>query len=258
MDLNIANKEFIVLGSTSGFGLSITETLLKEGAKVIVNARTENKLHGLFDRNKGKVTGILGDITQEETQAKLLDAIKDKTIDGLVMNASGPPTGNFEDIDMEQWDEAYSLLIRWKVMLIKSILPKFIEQGYGRIVFIESMSVKQPIDNLLLSNVYRMSIVGLSKSLSQEYSDKGITFNVLAPGMHETPALKRVITKKSETQNISYGEAKKSMMDAIPVKRLGNPYELASIASWLLSPISGFVTGQVIGLEGGAIRYSLG
>ena len=103
-----------------------------------------------------------------------------------------------------------------------------------------------------------MAVVGLSKSLSQEYASEGITFNVLAPGLHDTPASERVIKKRAGLANLDYIKMKEIMAEEIPVKHLGNPDELASLAAWLLSPLSGYVTGQTIGVDGGQTKYSLG
>jgi 3-oxoacyl-[acyl-carrier protein] reductase len=130
-------------------------------------------------------------------------------------------------------------------------------QGYGRILFSESASVKQPVENLVLSNSLRLVIAGFSKTVSQEYAGFGITSNLIAPGYHDTEAVKRLFIKKSEQENIPVEEAKKQSINTIPARKMGDPADFASLAAWLLSPLSGFVTGQVISLDGGNVKSTL-
>jgi 3-oxoacyl-[acyl-carrier protein] reductase len=159
---------------------------------------------------------------------------------------------------MNDWDTAYYSLFRWKVELTKMLLPKFREQGYGRILYLESSSVKQPIENLVLSTSLRLGIVGFAKTLSEETADIGVTVNILAPGFHDTQALNRLLAKKAESGNISEDEAKNKFIQKIKVGKLGNPDELASIAVWLLSEESGYITGQTISVDGGVIKGVFG
>ena len=155
---------------------------------------------------------------------------------------------------MEDWDEAYASLLKWKVELTKMLLPKFREQQYGRILFLESASVKQPIENLVLSTSMRLAVVGYAKTLSEEMAHNGITVNVLAPGYHDTKALKRLFEKKSRDENITLDEAREQMKRQTKVGFIGNPQKLASLAKWLLSEESEYITGQTISVDGGVIK----
>ncbi|MEA2105970.1 MAG: SDR family oxidoreductase [Bacteroidota bacterium] len=141
---------------------------------------------------------------------------------------------------------------------MQKMVPRLIDQHYGRIVFLESGSVKQPIENLVLSTSLRMSVVGMAKTLSQEIADKGVTVNVLAPGSHHTNAIERLIHKKTETEGIAYEEARAMFEKNTRVGFMGDPDDLASIAVWLLSPLSKFVTGQTISVAGGSITGVFG
>ncbi|NJK85940.1 MAG: SDR family NAD(P)-dependent oxidoreductase [Bacteroidales bacterium] len=134
-----------------------------------------------------------------------------KKVDGILVNAGGPPAKSFHETTLEDWDEAYKKLLRWKVELVKSFLPGMMAQQYGRFLFIESAAIKQPLENLVLSTSLRLSVAGFVKTLSQEIPLSGITFNILAPGYHYTPAVERLVRKKSENENISFEEARMKM-----------------------------------------------
>lgn len=258
MDLKIKDKLFIVCGATSGFGKSIAIALIREDANVIAIARGKDRLIGLEKKFPDRIEIIAGDITKTETILMINEKIGDRPIEGILLNAEGPPAKSFIETKIEDWDNAYDLLLRWKVVLIKSILPKFIKQNYGRILFTESSSVKQPIENLILSTSLRLAVVGFAKTLSQEIADKGITVNVMAPGFHETPAIERVFKKKSQINNITVEEARRQFEKEILVGKIGNPDDFASLAVWLLSPLSNYVTGQTFTVDGGSNRATLG
>ena len=150
MNLNLDNQLFIVGGATGGFGAAIAEKLVLEGANVIAVARTASKLAILKKKYKGQVETITGDITKSKTIDKILKKIADRHLSGVLINAGGPPANPAMDATLEEWDGAYKSVLRWKVDLTKRLMPKFIDQKYGRFVFIESVSVKQPIPNLVL------------------------------------------------------------------------------------------------------------
>jgi 3-oxoacyl-[acyl-carrier protein] reductase len=200
---------------------------------------------------------LIGDITQSKTISRLKELSKDKNITGILVNASGPPAKSFVETSINDWDEAYRQLVRWKIEITATFLPVFLKQGYGRFLYIESSAVKQPLENLVLSTSLRLSVVGFVKTLSQEIPDKGITFNILAPGYHYTPAAERLINKKAEDLKISRKEAKAFMENAIPMKRMGNVDHFASLAVWLLSPLADYVTGQVYTIDGGIVKSTL-
>lgn len=258
MDLKLKNETFVVTGSTSGFGKAIAEQLISEGAHVIINARGEEKLEDLHKKYPDSTQILAGDITTDAVIADLMRMLHGKKLHGIVVNAGGPPAKAFINTEITDWDNAYEKLLRWKVKLTQELLEKFVEQKYGRILFIESSSVKQPVENLILSNSLRMAVVGFVKTLSQEMALHGITCNILAPGYHDTPALDRLLNYKSNSQGITREEAKKSFEKETKVGFLGNPDDFASLAVWLLSPHSRFITGQTISVDGGSVRGSMG
>ncbi|HKK60692.1 MAG TPA: SDR family oxidoreductase [Salinivirga sp.] len=257
MDLQIAQQTFIVCGATSGFGHATAKALLKEGATVIGIARHTDKLKKLAEIHKQNFIPLTGDLTTQKTIDEVASEARKHDIDGILINSAGPPAKSFAETRIEDWDTAYQNLLRWKVDLTQKLIPHFTKKEYGRIVYIESASVKQPIENLVLSTSIRLAVVGMMKTLSQEISGQNITVNTIAPGSHETPAIERLIKKKSETDGISYDDARQKMINNIPAKKMGDPEKLGTLAAWLLSPLSEFVTGQVYALEGGNVKSTL-
>lgn len=257
MDLQIKNQSFLVCGATSGFGKGTAIALINEGATVIGVARNEERLKDMEAQYKDSFISLKGDIHESKTINEAIGMAEKYNISGVLINAGGPPAMSFDETKLENWDEAYRTLLRWKVELTQKLLPHFKNKNYGRFVYIESSSVKQPIENLVLSTSLRLSVVGLVKTLSQEISDKHINFNIIAPGSHATPAIERLIKKKSEAAGISYEQAKEEWIQSIPMKKMGNPDHLGALAAWLLSPLSEFITGQVYSLEGGSVKSTL-
>lgn len=258
MNLNIKNQSFLVCGAASGFGRAIAEELIHEGAKVFVTARRENELKKIADIAPDRVKIIVADLYNAEDQDNLLNNIDLHQLSGVVINAGGPPAKSFLETQLEDWDNAYESLLKWKVRLVKRILPALISNKYGRIVFIESKSVKQPVENLVLSNSLRLAVVGFVKTLSQEVAHHGITMNIMAPGYHDTPAMQRIFEKKAQIKNISLQEARKSIETEIATGKMGDAYDFAKMALLLLSPSSNFINGQTISVEGGLIKGIFG
>jgi 3-oxoacyl-[acyl-carrier protein] reductase len=258
MDLKINQQRFIVCGASSGFGEAIADQLLAEGAKVVLVARRGDVLEEKFNKYGDKAEIIEGDVTLPETLQAIENAAKKDAFHGIILNAGGPPVGTPLQTKIGDWDEAWQLVMRWKIELTQRLAPILVEKGYGRILFIESQSVKQPMPNLALSNVFRVGMVGFAKSLALEIASKGVTVNVLAPGSHDTPAIGRVLNHNSKTKGITIEDARKELEMKIPVGRFGKPEEIASFALWLLSPHSSYVTGQTISHDGGVISGIFG
>ncbi len=254
MDLQLSNQFFLVGGAGSGFGKAVAEALAAEGAHVLAVSRTEEKLEILKASHAEKIEIIAADLTKDRTHDLILDYFKDKILSGAFINAGGPPAGGFFDAGIDAWDEAWKNVVRWKIALTKKLLPLFQANQYGRLLYLESVSVKQAVPNLILSNALRPAIVGMVKTLAQEVAREGITLNILAPGYHSTAAMERLFAKKSEVEGISIQEAKTAFENEIPVGSMGKPEELASLALWLLSPLSRYVTGQIVDHAGGLVK----
>jgi 3-oxoacyl-[acyl-carrier protein] reductase len=258
MDLKLTDQRFIVCGASSGFGEAIARQLLIEGARVVLVARRGDQLREKFGHFPDQTEIIEGSFIYSETLDKIEKSSKKGDLHGILFNAGGPPTGTPLQTDMKDWDSSWQLVMRWKIDLSLRLAPLFKEKGYGRMLYIESQSVKQPLPSLTLSNAFRAGVVGFAKSLALEVAKSGVTVNILAPGSHETPAIERVIKNNSTIKGISYDKAKEEMEANIPVGRMGKAEELASLAAWLLSPHSSYVTGQTISHDGGVISGLFG
>lgn len=258
MNLDIEKQRFIVCGASSGFGLAVAKLLLSEGASVVAVARRGDLLKKEFHGSGQQIECIEGDLQNSATLDIIESLFEQDRVHGILFNAGGPPTGTPLQTEMNDWDNAWKLVMRWKIELALRVAPRFTDQGYGRLLFVESQTVKQPLPALVLSNAFRAGVAGFAKSLALEVASSGVTVNILAPGSHETPAIERVISKNSTLWNVSAEVAKKKMEQSIPVGRMGKAEEFASLACWLLSPLSGYVTGQTISHDGGVVAGLFG
>lgn len=257
MELQLKNRLFVVTGASSGFGKAIASALAEEKAVVIAVARGMEKLENL-KKEYPEIEIVPLDITLPESLKILVKSIGKRDLSGILVNAGGPPAKAFLETAMEDWDDAYHKILRWKVDLTQTLLPFFEKNNYGRYLFIESVSVKQPVPNLVLSTSLRLAVTGFVKTFSDEIAHKGITANIMAPGFHMTPALERVIRKNSEVHSLSFDEAKDRMLAGVPTGKMGSLRDFASLAVWLLSPLSSYITGQTISVEGGSVRGTMG
>ncbi len=257
MDLQLNKQLFVIGGATRGLGKAVAEQLIAEGALVILVGRTQQKLDALAAASS-RVETICGDITQENTIAKIIATIGDRKCVGAVINAGGPPAMPALDTQLQDWDNAYHKVVRWKIALTQALLPKMMENQYGRFLYIESVSVKQPVENLVLSNAMRLAMVGYVKTLSQEIGTSGVTLNILGPGYHATQRLNSLFDKNSTLKGVSSQEIKTNFEADTAVKQLGDPKDFATLAAWLLSPYSKYITGQTITIDSGLVKGVMG
>jgi len=258
MDLGIKNQLFVVGGATSGLGRGVAEALLTEGAKVIAIARSADKLTALADAHSGQVETLPLDLTQAGAVSQLINAVGERELAGIVVNAGGPPAMPAKDTSLQDWDDAYAGVFRWKIDLVNQTLPQMISRSYGRILFIESMSVKQPVENLVLSNSMRLAVVGYVKTLSNEIAKHGVTLNILAPGYHDTPRITSLLKKNASLKGVSEEEVRSGFEAQINVGFMGDPADFGALGAWLLSPQARYLTGQTISVDGGVIKGTMG
>ena len=251
MDLGIQNKVALVLASSKGLGKAVAIELAKEGAKVIICGTDSVALEATKAEIEaiasGRVASFVCDITEEAERKYLVEqSVKAfGTIEILITNTGGPATGAFEQFNLDDWKHLYNLLFLSAVDIIKQVLPGMKEKGYGRILALTSVAVKQPADNLISSNAVRTSLLGLVKSLSNEVAIHGITVNNLMPGYTNTNRLESLIEKNPKVNEVK---------DTIPMKRFGKPEEFAATAAFLVSERASYITGQSLAVDGGWIK----
>jgi 3-oxoacyl-[acyl-carrier protein] reductase len=251
MDLGLRNKTAFVAASSQGLGKSAALELAKEGANVIICGRNKESLdkakQEIEEKTKTQVLSVAGDLSissqREEIIKKTLASYE--AVDILVTNSGGPPAGKIEQFTQEDWDKAYHQLLTSVVGLINGFLPGMKERRWGRIISITSVAVKQPIDNLILSNSIRASVAGLIKTLANELAAYNITVNNVMPGYTETERLKELVERTP-----SFSSAKSE----IPMGRFGRPEEFAAAVAFLASERASFITGVSLPIDGGWMK----
>jgi 3-oxoacyl-[acyl-carrier protein] reductase len=248
MDLGLKNKVAFVAASSQGLGKSVALELAQEGAKIIICGRNKENLEKtkqeIENQTNKELLALAGDLSIPAERDSIIKSALQvyNTIDILVTNTGGPPTGKIEELKQEDWDQAYNNLLVSVISLVNGFLPGMKQQEWGRIISITSMSVKQPINNLILSNSVRASVVGLIKSLANELAMYNITVNNVMPGYTETARLKKLIEN-----NPSFAAAKSE----IPIGRFGTPEEFAAAVTFLASERASYITGVSLAVDGG-------
>ncbi len=258
MDLQLADKKIAVGGATSGLGRAVAERLIEEGATVIGIARRRTVLEEMVQTHGDKFIPLVADLSDSSAVRALGEQLTEQQLYGCLLNAGGPRTGATLDLSMEDWDEAYRMTLRWKIQLTAALAPGMIARRSGRLLFLESVSIKQPIDNLVLSNSFRAGVAGYVKTISRELGADGITANIISPGYHATSRITSVLEKAAELQHISLEEAKANFVGEVPTGSLGDPADFATLAAYLLSPLSAYITGQTLSVDGGLTRHLTG
>lgn len=258
MDLHLNNKLFVVLGASSGFGKSIADKLIAENANVIAVARRIELLKERAKDTNGRFEPMQADVTSPEFPDNLIKVINGRPLHGIVINAGGPPAATFMETSPAMWEDAFYKVLHWKVCLLQKIINLFIDARYGRIVLIESVSVKQPVSQLVLSNSLRAAVAGMARTLADEVAAYGVTINILAPGYHDTDAMKRLFVKRADLMQTDVETARAKFTSETGTGQLGNPDHFADLSVWLLSPSSEFVTGQVISVAGNLVKGIMG
>ena len=254
MELGLKNKVAFVAASSQGLGKAVAIELAKEGAKVIINGRNKENLETTRKEvekiSGGEVLALAGDLSSDDERELIIKKSLETYdhIDILITNAGGPPSGKFEDLKQEDWNKTYKSLLVSVVELINGFLPGMKQQQWGRIIAITSQAVKQPVNNLVLSNSVRASVAGLMKTLSNEFGIHNITVNNVMPGYTETDRLKKLLEKNS-----SFANAK----NEIPLGRFGTPEEFAAAVTFLASERAGYITGVSLAVDGGWIKCVL-
>lgn len=259
MDLKLKGKTALVLASSSGLGKAIANELAKEGANVMLTSRTKETLeqakNDIDVHATGKVAYTLSDLTDLNSIKKLVENTRNTfgKINILVNNSGGPRGGSFDQLSDEDWQQAFNLTLLSYVRTIHEVLPD-LKESHGRILNNASSSIKQPIDGLILSNAFRMGILGLSKSLSQELAQYGILVNTIGAGRIETDRLTELDHARAEREGSTKEEVRANIENTIPLGRYGEPEELAKMAAFLVSDANSYITGQQLLVDGGMTK----
>jgi 3-oxoacyl-[acyl-carrier protein] reductase len=259
MDLGLKGKVALVIAFSQGLGKAIAKELVNEGAKVIITSRDEEKLlktrEELSLKSTGEVTYIIADITKVDQITTLVEKTVEQygRIDILINNAGGPPAGSFDQLTDDEWQQSFELNLLSYVRIIREVLPHLRKQG-GKIINIASSSIKEPIPGLLLSNTFRLGIVGLTKTLAQEFASDKILINTVAPGRIATERVSHLDELNAQKQGISKEEVEAKMKAMIPLGRYGEPVEFAKFVTFLVSNANTYMTGNSYLVDGGMVK----
>lgn len=260
MDLGLKNKTAIVLASSDGLGRAIATEFALEGANVMLFSSSETKLKAAADEieilSGRRPRFCAGDLRRPEDLKRLVEETLAAygSVFALVNNAGGPPAGTFEQFDDEVWQNAFELTLLSYIRMIRLVLPHMQAGGGGRILNSTSSSVKQVLENLILSNTFRNGVVGLSKSLSQELGPEGILVNVIGPGRIGTSRISYLDQVRADRLNVSREEIEAEAFKNIALGRYGKPQEYAKLAVFLCSEANTYITGQTVLVDGGLTK----
>ena len=260
MDLGLKGKIAFVAAASKGLGRAVAEELAAEGASLILcarNAETLNRVSEQIAKKSGvAVLPVVADVSNTQDVEKAVQAGIEKfgRIDILVTNAGGPPAGQFESLSREMWEAATRLTLNSVLELTRAVLTGMKQRRWGRILNVTSICVKQPVDNLILSNTLRAAVTGFARTLANEVATDGITVNNILPGYTRTERVEELAKAVAEKEGISPSEANARWENEIPMKRLGEPREFAALAAFLVSERASYITGTSIPVDGGWIR----
>jgi 3-oxoacyl-[acyl-carrier protein] reductase len=260
MDFGLKDKIVLITASSTGIGKAVAELFAQEGCKIAISSRSKENLLSASQELKEKYSlepfWSVCDLNKQKDIENTYSAVDAHfgTVDILVNNCGGPVPGSFQQLEEEDWNAAYEQVLLSVVRFSKLVLPGMMANNWGRIINLTSISVKQPIDNLVLSNSLRAGVTGLTKSLSNEVAKFNITVNNVAPGMTLTGRLYELAVIEAKEKGKSHEEILAEMAKRVPLNRLARPEEIASVVVFLASKQASYVTGNTIQVDGGYVK----
>ncbi|ERJ59591.1 SDR family NAD(P)-dependent oxidoreductase [Sphingobacterium paucimobilis] len=259
MEIILKGKKALVGGSSSGIGRAIALQLAKCGADVTLMARSEDKLKVVLDELDSswgqQHRYLITDFNDYEShKLNIVHYFENHEVDILVNNTNGPQAGDVLHKEETDYQQAFELLFQNAVFTSRLALPHMQSQGFGRIINVSSMTVKEPQDSLVLSNTMRTALVSWSKSLSNAVAVDGVTVNSIMTGYFDTERLNSLMDNQAKSAGINLADVKKQRIASVPVNRLGDPKEYGYLAAFLASEYAGFLTGAAIPLDGGIAK----
>ena len=260
MDTGLKGKAVIVAASSQGMGRAAAAAFAAEGARVAMCARNEKELQAAAEevrgRHKAQVFAAPLDVTDGSAVERYVQRVVEEFggVDVCVTNAGGPPSKNFLSASVEDWRKALDLNFLSVVHVARAVVPQMQKKKWGRFITLTSVSVKQPIADLVLSNAVRASVVGLVKSMANEFGKDGITVNNVAPGYVTTDRLKELAAVRAKAAGIQPEDMYKKWAADVPLGRLGRPEEVADTIVWLASERASYITGQTVLVDGGIYK----
>ena len=259
MKIDLSGKKALIGGSSKGIGLGIAKQLAESGASVCLMARNETKLKEIVSKLPSSENQnhdyLVVDFSSFDGFKIIIEEYIDKNrIDILINNTQGPPAGNSLSKDIESYQEAFDLLFKSVVYTTSLIVPKMLKNKWGRIINVTSVSVKEPLNYLVLSNSIRSAVVAWAKSLSVDVGKDGVTVNSILTGYFDTERIKDLNKEKSKSLNISEDEVLEKMKSLVPINRLGKTEEYGYLVSFLSSDKAAYINGASIPIDGGLLK----
>jgi len=242
VNTGLSGRRAVVAAATSGLGYAVAEALLREGASVVVGGSDEERTATAAKRLGPSATGVAADLTSPEDSERFIRSARDILggVDVLVANGPGPPAGTFGSTNFDAYEAALRANLLATIRMCYAAVPQMRKQGWGRVVAITSIAVREPIPSLILSNTARAGLTGFLKTLAREVAGDGVTVNSVQPGLHATERVTNV-----------YGDQLSEELERIPARRLGNAGEFGEVVAFLCSDQASYITGVALPVDGG-------